>query len=164
MVEQGVHPGAVFRRDRVHLGNPQLVKLVCQVLPGRGIGFVDRQRDGFPQPLQHSGQVPVRGGDLRAPVHQENDVGSVPQHHLGLVEDLARDIFLVIDDDAAGVDHLETASVVLGKPVDPVARDARFVSDNGAPLSGNTIEEGGLSYVGPAHDDHAGRSLGHQSL
>ena len=72
-----------------------------------------------------------------------------------------RDVLLVMDDDAAGVDHLEAAAVVLGKPMDAVARDARLVADDGAPLSRDAIEEGGLSYVGPAHNDHCGNGIGH---
>ena len=91
-------------------------------------------------------------------------MGRVRQRHLGLVENLARNVLLVIDDDAARIDHFETASVVFGKPMDPVARNARLVSDNGAPLSGNPVKEGGLTYVGPSDDDHAGRGLGHESL
>ena len=74
----------------------------------------------------------------------------------GLVENLRRNVLLVVDHDAAGVDQLEAAAVVFGKPVNAVPRDAGLIADNGAPLSGNPIEKGGLSDVGPAHNDHGG--------
>jgi hypothetical protein len=67
-----------------------------------------------------------------------------------------------MDDDAAGVDQFEAPAVVFGKPMDSVARDAGLVADNGAPLSGNPIKEGGLSDVGPAHNDHRGYGMGHE--
>ena len=86
------------------------------------------------------------------------------QRHLGLVQNLARDVLLVMDDDAAGVDQLEAAAVVFGRPMDAVARNARLVPDDGAPLSCDAIEEGGLSYVGPAHNDHCGSGIRHDLL
>jgi len=33
------------------------------------------------------------------------------------VQDLRRDVLLVMDHDAAGIDHLEAEAVVLGKPM-----------------------------------------------
>jgi hypothetical protein len=78
------------------------------------------------------------------------------QRHLRLQEDLRRDVFLIVHDDAARIDQLETASVMLGRPMDTVACDPRLIADNSAPLSRNPIEEGGLSNVGPAHDHHCG--------
>ena len=83
------------------------------------------------------------------------------QRHLRLVQNLARDVLLVIDDDPAGVDQVEPPAVVFGRPVDPVARNPGFVPDNGAPLSCNAVEKGGLSDVGPAHNDHCGSGVGH---
>jgi hypothetical protein len=83
-------------------------------------------------------------------------VGGVLQRHLGLEENLTRDVFLVIDDDPAGIDDFEAAAVVFGRPMHSVACDAGLIPDNGAPLSRNPIEKGGLSYVGPAHNDHRG--------
>ena len=84
------------------------------------------------------------------------------ERHFGLAEDLRRDVLLVMDHDAAGIDHLEAEAVVFGKPMHAVARDARLVADDGAPLSGDAIKKGGLSYVGPAHNDHCGNGIGHE--
>jgi hypothetical protein len=79
------------------------------------------------------------------------------------MEDLRRDVVLVMDHDTTSVDYLETEAVVLGKPMHAVARDTRLIADNGAPLSRNAIKEGGLSYVGPAHNDHCGNGVGHET-
>ena len=86
------------------------------------------------------------------------------QRHFGLLQDLRGDVLVVVDHDAAGVDQFEAAAVVFGRAHDAVARDAGLIADNGAPLSGDAIEEGGLSYVGPAHDDHRGDGIGHEPL
>ena len=63
------------------------------------------------------------------------------------------------DDDTAGIDQFEAAAVVFGSPMDAVARDAGFVPDDGAALSCDAVEKSGLSYVGPAHDDHRGNGI-----
>jgi len=54
--------------------------------------------------------------------------------------------------------------VVLGSAVDTVARDARLIADDGAPLSRNSIKEGGLSDVRPAHDDHCRSGMRHVNM
>ena len=71
---------------------------------------------------------------------------------------------IVVHDDSAGVDHFEAPAVVFGSPMYTVARNPGFVPDNGAPLSCDAIEKGGLSYVGPADNDHCGSGLRHALL
>ena len=44
MIEQGVHTGGVLRRNRVDIGDAELVERVRQVLMRDSVGFVDRQR------------------------------------------------------------------------------------------------------------------------
>ena len=83
-------------------------------------------------------------------------MGGALQRYLGLMQNLARDVLLVIDYDSAGIDYLEAAPIVLGEPMDPIACDAGLISDNGAPLSRYPIKKGGLSNVRPAHNDHRG--------
>ena len=61
--------------------------------------------------------------------------------------------------DAAGVDQLEAAAVVFGRPMHAVAGDAGLIADDGAPLSCDAVEKGGLSDVGPAHDDYRGDGI-----
>ena len=159
VVEQGVHADAMLRRDGKHVAESRARRTRS---PGRRdlrVGLVDRQRYRFAQALEHLREVAIAAGDFGAPVHQEDDVGGVFQRELGLVQDLGRDVLLVVHDDAAGVDQLEAPAVVFGSPMDPVARNAGFVPDDGAPLSCDPIEKSGLSYVGPAHDDYRGNGV-----
>ena len=75
-------------------------------------------------------------------------MGGFAQGHFGLMEDLGGDVILVFDDDAAGVDQFEVAAFVFSLPMEAVASDAGLVADNRAPLSGDSIEECGLSHSG----------------
>src|ERR1017187_8956200 len=142
-------------------GDAEPEELVGQAVAELRIDLVDRQRDGLTQALEHQGEVAIAAGDFGAPIHQEDDVVGGFQNEFGLAEDLPRDVLLVVHDDAAGIDQLEAPAVVFGSPMYTVARDAGFVSDDGAPLSCDAIEKSGLSYVGPAHDDYRGNGIGH---
>jgi hypothetical protein len=77
------------------------------------------------------------------------------------MQNLARNVIAVIDDDAASVDEFKAAAIVLGGPVYAVARNARRVAYNRAALSSDSIKESGLSDVGPAHNDHCGSGVRH---
>ena len=123
------------------------------------IDLVDGERDGLAEALQHLAEVAVGAGDFGAAIHQEDDVLGLFKGVLGLVQDLAGDILLVLHDDTAGVDHFESTAVVFGSPMDTVARNAGFVPDNGAALPCDPVEKSGLSYVGPAHDDYRGNGI-----
>ena len=90
-------------------------------------------------------------------------MGSALENHFRLVEDLRGNVLLVVNDDAAGIDQFKAAAIVFGKPVDAVARDAGLIADYRAPLPCNAIEEGGLSNVGPAHNDDCGNGMGHET-
>src|SRR5579883_555334 len=139
-IEQGVDAGAVLAGDGEHVGDAELVELVREVLARSGIGLIDRERDGLAQLAQHGREVAVRGGDFGAAIDQKNDVGGAFERDLRLPQDLAGDVFAVIDDNAAGVDDFEAAAIVLGKPVDAVPRDPRLIADDCAPLSCNAIK------------------------
>ena len=159
VVEHGVHADAVLRRYREDVGDAESVEFVGQAVAHLRVDLVDGQRDGLAEALEHLREVAVAAGDFGAPVHQEDDVGGALEGEFGLVQDLRGDVLLVVHDDAAGVDQLEAPAVVFGSPMYAVARDAGFVPDDGAPLSCDAIEKGGLSYVGPAHDDHRGNGI-----
>lgn len=70
------------------------------------------------------------------------------------MQDLAGNIIVIVDDNAAGVDEFKAAAIVLGGPVYAVARNARLVAYNRAALSSDAVKKSGLSDVGPAHNDH----------
>ena len=114
---------------------------------------------GLPRRQQHAGQVAIGARDFGASIDQEDDMGGAPDGHLGLAEDLGWDILVIFHHDAARIDQFEAAAVVLGGPVDAVARDPRLVADDGAALPRDPVEQGGFSDVGPAHNHHRGDGI-----
>jgi len=104
--------------------------------------------------VQKLSQLAVGGGDLGPAVDQEDDVRGPVERDPGLLEDFTGDGLGFVRENAPGVDQLEPAPAVGGLTVDAVARDARLVADNGAPLPENRIEEGGFPNVRPAYDGH----------
>jgi hypothetical protein len=60
---------------------------------------------------------------------------ALAENHLGLVEDLRRNVLLVVDTMPPVSISSKAAALVFGKPMDAVARDAGLIADNRAPLS-----------------------------
>jgi len=65
---------------------------------------------------------------------------------------------LVFRQDAAGIDHAETAPKPIGVGVKAVASDARLVADDGPARADNAVEQRGLAHVWPADDGQQARS------
>ena len=164
MVQQGVDADPVFGGDWVDVSDTQFVKLVRQLVFSRRIGLIDCQTHRFPEAQEHFGEVAIGPGYFRARVDKEDDVSGAFERHLGLAKDLAGNVLLIVNDNAAGVDEFEAAAIVLGEPVDPVARDPGFVADDGPALSGDSIEECGLADVRAAHNHHCGSGVRHGNL
>ena len=157
MIEQRLDAHGVLGRDRKQILDAERVELVRQILALLRIDLVHGERNRTAQFQQHLGQVAVRAGDLGAAIDQEDDVARIFQRQLGLLQDLAGNVVVVLDDDPAGVDDLEPPPLVIGDAFDPVARDPRLVADNGPALSGDAIEQCGFSYVRPTHDNDGGQ-------
>ena len=62
------------------------------------------------------------------------------KRNLRLLQNLARDVIGVADDNSTGVDQFEPAAFVRGVAGDAVARDAGLVADDGSALTGDPIE------------------------
>ena len=151
----------MLRRHRKHIANPQPVKLVRQILPRHRVRFVHRQRHRLAQPRQHLRQVAVRARNLRAPIHQENDLRRGLERHLRLFQNLAGNVFVIVHHDAARVDDLELPPVIPRPPVHAVPRNPRLIADNGAPLPRDPVEQRRFSNIGTPHDDDRGNNLRH---
>src|SRR4051794_5902591 len=135
----------MLRRYGEDIGHAEAVKLVSEALPHFGVDLIDGQRDGLAQALQHLRQIAVAARDFGAAVHQKDDMVRGFECVFRLFQDLGGYVLLIMHDDAASVDQFEVPAIVFGMPVKAVARDAWFVPDDGAPLSSDSIEEGGLS-------------------
>ena len=65
---------------------------------------------------------------------------------------------LFFGNNAAGIDDAQAAPAPFGLAVEPVAGDAGFVADDGAPRSHQPVEERGFADVGTAHDGERGNA------
>ena len=144
--------------DGQDLANSQAAEVVDLRLQLGRVDLVDGKEDGLAAAQQQPRQLDVGAGDLGAPVdHHHHRVGLF-QGDARLAKDLGGDQFLVLGDDAAGVDHGETAAVPLRVAVKTVAGDAGLVADNRPPPPDDAIEERGLADVRAANDGERGRS------
>ena len=139
-IEQGFHPDGVLGGDRKQIGDAERVELVRQVLALLGIDLVDGEGKRPAELDQHLRQVAIGAGDLGAAIDKENDVVGLLEGAAGLLQDLGGNVIGILDDDSAGVDHLEGAALVDGGALDAVAGDSRLVADDGPALSGDAIE------------------------
>ena len=141
----------------------------CRARGTRASGFADlRYRSCSPPALPAcrdfaaSRQVAVGAGDLGAPVHRkimwrrlEGDCACFK---------MRRNIFLVVGRRFRRCRSIRRPAVVFGVPWMRSRRDAGFVADDGAALAGESVEQSGFPYVGPAHDDDRGNGIGHVLL
>jgi hypothetical protein len=67
-----------------------------------------------------------------------------------LLENFCGNYCLVVGDDSAGVDQGKAFSIPIRFTVNAIARDARLVADNRAPLADQAIEQRRLADVRPA--------------
>ena len=105
------------------------------------IRFVHRQKKRLAAPLQELREFHVRSREFGPAIDHHYDGDGLIQCNPRLAEDFRRDKFLVIGNDAAGIDHAEIAPPPLGLTVEAVASDAGLVADNGAPRTRKPVEE-----------------------
>ena len=158
-VEQVAAAEAVGGRDRLRLAEAELVELGGQVLVLGPVDLVggDQDRDlGAAQGLR---QLGVAGADAGAGVDDEqHDVGlGDPDPRLAL--DVAGQLVLVGEVDAAGVEQLEGDAVPLAAHPLAVAGDAGLGVGDRLPPAGEPVDQGALADVGEA-DDGDGRAAG----
>ncbi len=156
VLQQVFHADIVFRRNREISPHSQRVKVVRQILLLARVRLVYGQRDRLAEPQQHLRQIPIGAGDLRAAIHQENDLVRLLQRELGLFQNLARNIIRIVHHDAAGVDDFEPLAIELRRAMDAVARDARLIAHDGTALTRDAVEKSGLADVRPAYDHDCG--------
>ena len=159
-VEQIVNPAAMFGGDRKHIPDPKPVKFPEQRLLLVAIHLVDGEEERLAGARQESRQFAIGPGDLGASVHDHDDGRRFLERDPGLTEDLRRDELLVFGNDAARIHHPKLAPAPFRLAVETVASDAGLVADDGAPRSGQPVEERGFADVGAAHDSNQGQHGG----
>ena len=149
----------VFRRDRRQIANAKGAKGFGVRREFVGIDLVDRKEEMLAGALQQAREFHVRTGDFAASVNDHDDGAGFVEGDSRLAEDFRRDKVLVLGDDAAGIDHAKAPTVPAYAAVKAVARDARFVANNGATHANHAVEERGLAYVRASHDGEQSAAL-----
>src|SRR6266478_9881900 len=151
-IEEIVDAGAVLGRDREDWNADAMENAGVGFLR-HGVDFVDGNHKRFAGRTQEPRQFFVEGRQASLAVYNQDEERGLLDRHMRLAQDFLRDQGLVVGDDAASIDNLQRPAAPLCLAVNPVARDARLVGDNGAARAGQTVEERGLAHVGAADDD-----------
>ena len=164
-VEQVARAVAVYGGDGDRVAEAERVKLIdAGIDRAGGIHFVDGQHDGLFRAQEHIGHFLIGGGDAGADLGDEHDdVGRV-NGELCLLAHEQQNFIIGARLDAAGIDDVERAAAPLALGIEPVARDAGRVLDNGQAAAAELIEEHGLADVRPAHDRNQGSGHDYPSL
>src|SRR5580692_3669840 len=157
-VQQIIQTAAVFGRNRKHPPNPKPMKFVHPGLLLVRVNFIDCQEQRLAQAQQQVGEFKVGSGEFAASIGDHDDCRSFLKGHSRLAKYLGGNEFMVIRDDAARIDNAQLAPAPLCFAVEPVASDAGFVADNGAPRSDDAVEQRGLAHVGAPHDSKGGNA------
>ena len=154
-------PRPVQTGDGEHLAEAEGVELVRVEVAVGMVGLVHDHEDRAGEAPELAGEVLVVGVD---PIHRVGE----EQHHVGLGEgdvgldaDLLGQGIALVEDDAAGVDHLVALAVPLGGGVETVAGDAGLVLDHREALLDDAVEEGALADVRSTDDHHRRELIGH---
>src|SRR5579883_1066939 len=151
-IQQLIHSPAMLGGHRKHFSDPKAVKLAQQALLLVAVDLVDGKKEGLSGFAQQPRQFQVRSGNFAAAIDHHHDRCRFFQRHPCLAEDFHGDQVFVFGNDAAGVDHAKRSSPPLAVPIEPVARDAGFVADDGPPRAHQPVEQRRLADVRPAHD------------
>jgi hypothetical protein len=72
--------------------------------------------------------------------------------HLGLLNDLSRDLCFVPGNHAARIDDVERPSIPAGYAVDTIASDSGLIGNDRAASADKAIKEGRFADVGPTYN------------
>jgi len=116
------------------------------------IHLVDRKKERLAGTRQQTGQFAIGARDLGAGVDHHNDGRRFFERNLGLTKDFRRYEVFVVRNDAARIDYSKLMPEPFDLSIKAIARDAGLVSDDGAPRSGQMVEQRRFPNVGPSDD------------
>ena len=131
----------MFSRDRPRITETERVKFRNKVLSYLGVDFVDGKCYRFPKRPKKLSQVSIRSRDFGAPINHIDDVRSYVERNARLLQDLAGDEGSIVRYNSARINQSEFLAVILGFPVNTIARNPGLVSDYRSPCSQDCIEE-----------------------
>ena len=164
-VEQVARAMAMHGGDGDRIAEAEGVKLIdAGVDRAGGVHLVDGQHNGLFRAQEHIGHFLIGGGHAGADLGDEHDdVGRV-NGELCLLAHEQQNFIIGARLDAAGIDDVERAATPLALGIEPVARDAGRVLNDGQAAAAELIEEHGLADIRPAHDRNQWFGHDHPSL
>ena len=158
-IEQVIQAVTVFGGDREYISDSEAVKVSQRSGLLKRVNFVYREKDRFAGPVQQARQLQVGGGEFGAAIDHHDHGGGFIQGDFGLAENLRRNECLIVGDNAAGIDNAQRSSAPFRLGIKPVAGDAGFVADDGAPRSRQPVKERGLANIGPSNNGQSRMAL-----
>ena len=151
-VQQIVDPAPMLRRNRKHIPHSERMKFAEQRILLVGVHLVDGEKQRLAGARQQPRQFAIGPGNLGARIDDHDDRRRFFERDLGLAENFRRNEVLVVGNDAARIHHAKLVPQPFHLAIEAVARDAGFVADNGAPRSGQMVEERRFADVGASDD------------
>ena len=117
-----------------------------------GVHLVDGKKERLAGARQQPRQFAVGPCDLGAGIDDHDNGRRFFERDLGLTEDLRRYEILVVRNNAARIHDAKLVPAPFGLAIEAVARDAGLVADNGAPRSGQVVEQSRFADVRASDD------------
>ena len=147
-----VNAAAMRGTERAHRLEAQAHEIGRIVIVFRVVGLVHAKNDRLallPQQLRHD---LIHRMDAVQRIHHEQNRIRRGDGDLRLRADHSRKVVIQFRANAAGVYDADGERGVLHWRSQPVARDPRHVMHDGNAVPRETVEEGGLPHIRPAHD------------
>ena len=151
-VEEVARARPVDGAERVHVADAEAPQLGGLHAAKVVVGLVADDQDGLLGAAEHLSDLLVEVRDAGLDVDHEEDHVGLLQREEHLLADGGLEALGGAGHEAAGVDEIELAAAPVHLAVDPVARDAGLVVDDGVPGLGEAVEERGLAHVRAADD------------
>ena len=118
------------------------------------VGLVGHQNHFFLGASKNAGHSLVEVGDAGAGIHQEEYHIGLFRGHGHLLAYLLLEDVIAVDHPSSGIHYREFVSCPFTLSVLAVARGTRLVAHDGVACLCETVEKGGLSYVGPSDNSY----------
>ncbi len=151
-IEQVARAEALCGRDGHRLAEAETVEVRRQRQIGSAIDLVRRHHDRQRAAPQDVGDLGVARSQSGLRVDHEHGHVGVGDARAGLLLDLARELVLILEVDAARIDQRQLAPVPVGRELLAVAGHPRAFVDDRLPGLGEAVDQRGLSDVRIADD------------
>ena len=124
----------------------------------RRLALVHRQQHRHLLTAQPFGDRFIGGGEALLTIGDHHGHGGFRQGEVGLLADLRQEFAVVVEDETAGIDHLEMTIAPEAVLVGAIAGHTGFVVHDRLTAAAQTIHKGGFAHVGAANDGDDGQS------